>query len=520
MSKRSAQNHMQVVVRPEIRKGCVWALQFKFSDTIVNQMSEFSTNEFNTTKTPFLQLTVKSKLLQTELPFSKVAQLLNDGANIPINKSNTAVLNVKFTSRPRTVFHRHSDVMILLAVIKKGDEILCVDELELIFRGGTGSVHSADNKKGIPSGPPTGFVKMEFRGGPDQLAGLKPGDHGEGFYPRPGGEFEGAPEHWPIDLSQKGLPMGAVTPQIFDELMRNEAHAQQWNEAQGQGLPFPHFHHAFQQQLQQQHFQFQQPHHPQFPHLQHLQHLPHMQHPHLQHPHLQHPHMQHPHLQHAQHGQAHMIGQPQQRPQEQSETLEENNKVNQEQVTEAQLQQLQQEQSEVPQEDQLKSEEKKEIESNILPSNGSPQKKIKTEKDEDFKSLFFNCLPFMQLPQLSNMCNTITVPIFVKNVNSEIIYANNPCYRFIGDITGVKPSEITELQTVFNSLLDVGEADNDKFVLTQPEREQVTSDVVIRDISCQFVKQWSNLPDGQTVIIVLVENIQTQNLSTNGGAGL
>ena len=120
MSKRNAQNQMQVIVRPEIRKGCIWGLQFKFSDSVVSQMTEFSTNEFNTTKTPYLVLVVKSKLLQTELPFSKVAQLLNDGANVQINKSNLALLNVKFTSRPRTVFHRHSDVMILLAVIKKG----------------------------------------------------------------------------------------------------------------------------------------------------------------------------------------------------------------------------------------------------------------------------------------------------------------------------------------------------------------------------------------------------------------
>lgn len=123
MSKRNAQNQMQVIVRPEIRKGCIWGLQFKFSDAVVAQMTEFSTNEYNTTKTPYLALVVKSKLLQTELPFSKVAQLLNDGANVQINKSNLALLNVKFTSRPRTVFHRHSDVMILLAVIKKGTNL-------------------------------------------------------------------------------------------------------------------------------------------------------------------------------------------------------------------------------------------------------------------------------------------------------------------------------------------------------------------------------------------------------------
>jgi hypothetical protein len=113
---------------------------------------------------------VRSKLLQTELPFSKVALILssatvvngengsaspshanattllnNNQANylsgnvVAINaKSQSATVNVKFTARPRTVFHRHSDVMILLAYIKQGEQVLCSDEVELIFRGGTG----------------------------------------------------------------------------------------------------------------------------------------------------------------------------------------------------------------------------------------------------------------------------------------------------------------------------------------------------------------------------------------------
>lgn len=166
-----AQNHMNVVVRPEIRKGCVWGLQFKFSPEICAKMTEFTTGELphlepTSVPLPHLTLFVKSKLLQTELPFSKVAQVLSSasvgaegglsssnsanpfphasGNIVTINgKSHCATVNVKFTARPRTVFHRHSDVMILRACIKQGEQVLCSDEVELIFRGGTGMLCSS-----------------------------------------------------------------------------------------------------------------------------------------------------------------------------------------------------------------------------------------------------------------------------------------------------------------------------------------------------------------------------------------
>jgi len=173
MSKHS-QNKMQVVVRPEIRKGCIWVLQLKFAEEVCNLMNEFSlVNDFSG-KTPFLCLTVRSKLLKTELPFSKVAQILNDDTMVTI-KANACNLNVKFTSRPRTAFHRHSDVMILLAVVKKGEQIICSDEVELIFRGGTGSVHSADSKKDLPGG-----YKMDPYH--DSVGKIK-GEHQDHFFP-------------------------------------------------------------------------------------------------------------------------------------------------------------------------------------------------------------------------------------------------------------------------------------------------------------------------------------------------
>jgi hypothetical protein len=38
-------------------------------------------------------------------------------------------------------------MMILIVALKRGDQVLCSDESELIFRGGTGSIHSADSRK-------------------------------------------------------------------------------------------------------------------------------------------------------------------------------------------------------------------------------------------------------------------------------------------------------------------------------------------------------------------------------------
>jgi len=217
------------------------------------------------------------------------------------------------------------------------------------------------------------------------------------------------------------------------------------------------------------------------------------------------------------------------RPQE-SEILEDNK------VTQAQEHVSESSHSESPHEDvtqdgdnQKEDKKRKEApeENAMLESNGvnssasSPQKKSRVDKEEpNFKNLFFTCLPFMNLPQISNICNTTAVPIFVKDINSEIVYANNSFFSFLGDITGVKPNEVSELRSAFNSLLDAGEVEHDKFVLTQEERALITSNIVIQDIACQFAKQWSNLPDGQTVIIALVENITRgeQNLSSNGGS--
>jgi hypothetical protein len=97
---------------------------------------------------PYLCIKVRSKLIKPvlELPFTKVGAIIQESDFIECNESGTSILRVKFTSRPRAVFHKHSDVMILLVSLRRGNDTLCSSNKELIFRGGTGSIHSAEGR--------------------------------------------------------------------------------------------------------------------------------------------------------------------------------------------------------------------------------------------------------------------------------------------------------------------------------------------------------------------------------------
>lgn len=152
---------LEIYTRPEIRKGCLWDIQLRFNPDFVqkHQLSHIFVEKPRsaTENTTFLCLKVRSKLIKPirELPFTKVAHTVpTDGDVLFINDFSTATLKVKFTARPRAVFHKHSDMMILLVSIKKGDKILATSEAELIFRGGTGSAHSAETRKSFTPQPP------------------------------------------------------------------------------------------------------------------------------------------------------------------------------------------------------------------------------------------------------------------------------------------------------------------------------------------------------------------------------
>jgi len=96
----------------------------------------------------YLDLKIRSKLIKPvkELPFFKVGIVVNEMEPVEI-VNGIATFRVKFTARPRTVFHKHADMMILAATLYQGEDIITSTSLELIFRGGTGSIHSADNRK-------------------------------------------------------------------------------------------------------------------------------------------------------------------------------------------------------------------------------------------------------------------------------------------------------------------------------------------------------------------------------------
>jgi len=117
---------------------------------VVSGSSSTSSKKKNLMKSDcyVLELSVRSKLIRPvkELPFCKVGDIVNESDPVEVTNGG-ATVRVKFTARPRTVFHKHADMMILVANLMAGGELITSSALELIFRGGTGSNHSADSKK-------------------------------------------------------------------------------------------------------------------------------------------------------------------------------------------------------------------------------------------------------------------------------------------------------------------------------------------------------------------------------------
>jgi hypothetical protein len=144
-----------VSTRPEIRKGCCWEIHLRFSQDIIKKHNlkqiYLEKPHLSGRDVYYLSLKVRSKLIvpRRELSFRKVAEIENDGEFAEINDQGILTLKVRFTQRPRAVFHKHADVMILVVILKysKNDVTVASDEHELVFRGGTGSLHSADNRK-------------------------------------------------------------------------------------------------------------------------------------------------------------------------------------------------------------------------------------------------------------------------------------------------------------------------------------------------------------------------------------
>lgn len=159
MTETATYPDFAIQTRPEIRKGCVWDISLLFS---LEALKKYKLSEIYLEKPrvqkengAYLCLKVRSKLIQKEIGFGKVGELEHDRAFIePNSATGSATLKVKFTQRPRAVFHKHADVMVLVISLRSctSNEVLLSAEHELIFRGGTGSMHSADSRK--KAGPP------------------------------------------------------------------------------------------------------------------------------------------------------------------------------------------------------------------------------------------------------------------------------------------------------------------------------------------------------------------------------
>ena len=122
-------------IRPEIRKGCIWEVQFKLTEALLKDhpvtklnticsslekvKSQMKNNEY------YMVLKIRSKLIEPvkEVPFLKVAELANNMSRIEVI-NGVAILRVKFIARPRNIFHKHADVMILVAQLYSGKDLI------------------------------------------------------------------------------------------------------------------------------------------------------------------------------------------------------------------------------------------------------------------------------------------------------------------------------------------------------------------------------------------------------------
>eukprot|EP01121_Diplochlamys_sp_Union-15-3_P012663 TRINITY_DN3825_c0_g2_i1.p1 TRINITY_DN3825_c0_g2~~TRINITY_DN3825_c0_g2_i1.p1 ORF type:complete len:578 (+),score=96.67 TRINITY_DN3825_c0_g2_i1:81-1814(+) len=155
--RRDSKSQLLISIRPEIRKGCLWEINLKFDLELVRkynlQRIYLEKPRSAPRETFYLCLKVRSKLSvpRRELAFSKVAKIENETEKLELNEQGSLMIKVRFTQRPRAVFHKHSDVMILVVSLRttKSDQPIVTDEHTLIFRGGTGSAHSADSRKKI-----------------------------------------------------------------------------------------------------------------------------------------------------------------------------------------------------------------------------------------------------------------------------------------------------------------------------------------------------------------------------------
>jgi hypothetical protein len=141
-------------VRPEIRKNCTWEITLNFNESLMTfpiRRVDIRTNENDLKMREgeyYIMFKVRSKYSVPlfECGLDRVVELVDHERRVEINNACGA-FRVKFTQRPRNVFRKHADVMILIGTLYCGSSKIAEGFEELIFRGGTGSIHSSKTKK-------------------------------------------------------------------------------------------------------------------------------------------------------------------------------------------------------------------------------------------------------------------------------------------------------------------------------------------------------------------------------------
>ena len=186
------------------------------------------------------QYVVRLKVVSTlenpkiEVDLEEVVEVVSESRVLDVYR-NKATLEVQFKKRPRNVFHRHGDVMVLAASLYCGEKQIAEDRQTLIFRGGTGSEHSSKSRKkkayqAMMQTLKTSSTKKELGNVQDQQ--LPIGNQQPQVY---------VPQYHtiPIKIPNSSTRQEIVIPQIQDKMKQNETQLQEEPIPEYEQYPFP-----------------------------------------------------------------------------------------------------------------------------------------------------------------------------------------------------------------------------------------------------------------------------------------
>jgi len=118
-----------------------------------------------------------------------------------------------------------------------------------------------------------------------------------------------------------------------------------------------------------------------------------------------------------------------------------------------------------------------------------------------YQKLFFNCLHFMTLEEISTVCTCAPVPIFVKDESSVYIYINPTFCAFIMDISRTERILHKTTSQVLGQTEALDVVKQEKFLMSQDQGTLKTFNVNIQKQTYRVMRQWTVLRDGKRVII-------------------